>query len=212
MLNTAQDQDNQAQNRAELAQKSKENNLIAQAKRGEEAAFGQLYDLYFQKIYKFVYFRVNHKETAEDIAEEVFIKAWTSILHVKAESFGGWLYQIAKNKVIDHYRQKKLLIDLSEVEAILESEENVVDTVNTVMEQKVLMRLLKKLTPEQQIVIKLKFLEGLENDEISELISRSEGSIRVTQHRAVQKLQDLLNKELRILANNTNNKRINAEN
>jgi hypothetical protein len=56
MLNTAQDQDNQAQNRAELAQKSKENNLIAQAKRGEEAAFGQLYDLYFEKIYNLYIF------------------------------------------------------------------------------------------------------------------------------------------------------------
>jgi RNA polymerase sigma-70 factor, ECF subfamily len=187
-----------------------ENDLILAAKKGEEQAFGKLYDLYFERIFKFIYFRVSHKETAEDLTEDVFIKAWQRITHVKPESFSGWLYSISKNTVIDHYRQKKIMVDLQEIEGILESEQNVVEEANTVMEQKLFMDLLRKLTPEQQIVIKLKFIEGLENDEISELIARSEGSIRVTQHRAIAKLQELLNEQIKYSSEARKN--ANAEN
>jgi RNA polymerase sigma-70 factor (ECF subfamily) len=191
------------------------NALVLKAKQGDEKHFGKLYELYFDKIYRFIYFRVNHKETAEDLAEEVFVKAWSKIKHVKAESFGGWLYQIAKNQIIDHYRKSKTTVDISEVENILESDENVVESTNLIMEQITFLELLKQLTPEQQIIIKLKFIEDLDNAEIAELISKSEGSIRVVQHRAIQKLQQLLDKQiegnkLNHLTKNINNN-INAE-
>lgn len=174
-----------------------EQSVILQAKQGSEQAFGQLYDLYFDKIFKFIYFRVNHKEIAEDLTEEVFIKAWTNIRTVKEESFGGWLYQIAKNKVIDHYRQKKAVVDIEDIQNILESDQNLSDDANTAVERIIMMNCLKQLTPEQQIIIKLKFLEDMENSEISELISKSEGSIRVIQHRAILKLQELIKKQVK---------------
>ncbi len=166
--------------------------LVIQAKEGNEAAFSQLYDVYFDKIFKFIYFRVNHKEIAEDLTEQVFTRSWTRIASVQAESFGGWLYSIAKNALIDHYRSKKQTVDLEEVENILESDDNLSESANTVIERQLFLLLLKKLTPEQQIVIKLKFIEDLENSEIAELISKSEGSIRVIQHRAITKLQELI--------------------
>ena len=171
--------------------------MVQKAKLGDEKAFGELYELYFDRIFRFIYFRVNHKEIAEDLAEDAFIKAWTRIHHVKGASFGGWLYQIAKNTVIDHYRQKKTLVDLQEIENIIEYEQNIVEQTNMQIEQKRFMALLRQLTPEQQIVIKLKFLEDLENSEIAELIAKTEGSIRVIQHRAIQKLQELFNLELK---------------
>src|SRR5437899_2687904 len=116
-----------------------EKSVIQQAKQGNEQAFGQLYELYFEKIYKFIFFRVSHKEIDEDLAEEVFIKAWTSIKTVKEESFSGWLYQIAKNKVIDHYRQKKTIIDIEEIENVLESEHDLTADTNTMMDRKIFM-------------------------------------------------------------------------
>ena len=170
--------------------------LVLRAKKGEEDAFGELYDAYFEKIYRFVFFRVSHKEVAEDLTEEVFIKAWQKITTVKAESFGGWLYQIAKNRIIDHYRQEKSTVDLLEVENILESSDDLNHEVNQLMNQELFMELLKQLTPEQQIIIKLKFIEDLENPEIAELVAKSEGSIRVIQHRAIQKLQQLLDEHI----------------
>lgn len=173
--------------------------LVKKAKQGDEEAFGALYGRYFDRIYKFIYFRVNHKEAAEDLAEDVFVKAWTKIKHVKDNSFGGWIYQIAKNKIIDYYRQNKETVDIAEIEHILESSENIVDSTNLIMEQKTFLELLKKLSPEQQIIIKLKFIEDLDNSEISEMISKSEGSIRVIQHRAIQRLQELLDEHIKLI-------------
>lgn len=173
--------------------------VVIQAKQGSSEAFSELYEFYFDRIYKFIFFRVNHKEIAEDLAEDVFVKAWTRIKSVKEQSFGGWLYQITKNTVIDYYRQKKTTVDLQDVENILEYEHSIVDETNAQYEQKRLLDLIRKLTPDQQIVIKLKFLEELDNSEIAELISKSEGSIRVTQHRALQRLNELLIEQEQLL-------------
>ncbi len=165
--------------------------LVSKAKDGNAQAFSQLYDFYFDKIFKFIFYRVSHKETAEDLCEDVFVKAWTKIRNVGDDSFGGWLYSIAKNRIIDHYRQNKSTVDISEVENILEAEENIIENANLQFDQKILLDAVRKLPPEQQIVIQLKFIEGLENSEIAELIAKKEGAIRVLQHRAIQNLQKL---------------------
>lgn len=169
--------------------------LFDKAKKGEDAAFGEIYNLFFKKIYHFIFFRVGHKEIAEDLAEEVFLKAFTKIASVNEDSaFEGWLYQIARNLVIDYYRQKKSIVALEEIENTLEYETNIVDVVNLQEQQKVFLKLLKELGAEQQVVIKLKFLEDLENSEIAELLHKNEGAIRVIQHRAIIKLQELIKK------------------
>lgn len=166
--------------------------LLGRAKLGDAGALAEIYDLYFKKLYRFIFFRVGHKEVAEDLAEEVFLKAFTKIGDAGNGSLEGWLYQIARNLVIDYYRQKKLTINIEEVENTLEYESNVIDVVNLQQQQKVTLKLIKELNPEQQIVIKLKFFEDLDNAEIAELLHKSEGAIRVIQHRAVAKLQELI--------------------
>lgn len=169
--------------------------LLAKAKAGQEAAFGEIYNLYFKKIYQFIYYRVGHKEIAEDLAEEVFLKAFTKLNSVSEnKAFLGWLYQIARNQVIDYYREKKLIVALDEIENTLEYETNVIDIVNLEQQQKILLKLIKELAPEQQIVLKLKFFEDLETDEIAEMLHKNQGAIRVIQHRAIAKLQELLKK------------------
>jgi RNA polymerase sigma-70 factor (ECF subfamily) len=168
--------------------------LLAKAQKGEQAAFGEIYNLYFKKIYQFIYYRVSHKEIAEDLAEEVFLKAFTKLSSISQNSaFLGWLYQIARFQVIDYYREKKSTVALEEIENTLEYEANVVDFVNLQQQQKVLLKLIKELSPEQQIVLKLKFFEDLENIEIAAVMDKTEGAIRVIQHRAIAKLQELIN-------------------
>lgn len=167
--------------------------LISKAKQGEAAAFGEIYGLYFQRIYKFIFYRVSHKEIAEDLAEEVFLKAYAKMASIIEEgAFEGWLYQIARNKVIDHYREKKITIALEDVEHILEYESNVIDTISLGQDQKIALELLPHLTKEQQSVIKLKFFENLENSEIAGMLKKTEGAIRVIQHRAIIRLQELI--------------------
>ena len=177
------------QNNAEIGK------LASKAKAGDSAAFGQIYDLYFQKIYKFVYYRVGHKEIAEDLAEDVFIKAHAKIASLAQDNqFLGWLYQIARNAVIDYYRQKKLTVDLKDVENTLEYETNVVDLMSLEYQQAILLKLLKELGADQQAVIKMKFLEDLDNSEIAQIMETSESNIRVIQHRALTKLIELRKK------------------
>ncbi len=170
-------------------------NLQVRAKAGEQAAFGQIYDHFFKKIYTFIYYRVGHKEVAEDLAEDVFLKAFGKIAGMNKDgSLEAWLYQIARNRVIDYYREKKLTVPLEEVENTLEYETNVIDIVNLEHQQIIFLKLLKELGAEQQAVLKMKFLEDLSNSEIAELLNKNEGAIRVIQHRAITKLQELIKK------------------
>ena len=136
--------------------------LLAKAKKGDEAAFSEIYDLYFKKIYRFLYYRVSHKEIAEDLAEEVFLKALTKLSSITEDkAFEGWLYQIARNLVIDYYRQKKIDVSLDEVENTLAYESNLIDLASLQEQQKILLEILRELGTEQQTVVRLKFLEGL---------------------------------------------------
>lgn len=167
--------------------------LLAKAKAGNSGAFAEIYTLFFKKIYRFIYFRVGHKEIAEDLAEEVFLKAFTKLASITSNSsFEGWLYQIARNMVIDYYREKKTTVALDEIENTLEYETNLIDVVNLQQQQILALKFLKELTAEQQVVVKLKFFEDLTNGEISELLHKSEGAVRVIQHRAITKLSELI--------------------
>src|SRR5581483_4636796 len=89
--------------------------VLGKAKAGDQAALSEIYTLYFKKIYRFIFFRVGHKQVAEDLAEEVFLKAFTKLGSLdNDQSFTGWLYQISRNLVIDYYRQKKTTVALDE--------------------------------------------------------------------------------------------------
>lgn len=167
--------------------------LLEDAKSGKDSAFSKLYELYFDKIYRFAYFRVSHKEIAEDITEEVFIRAFTSLSSLdKASSFESWLYQIARNRIIDYYRSKKQLLPLDDLENTLQYETNTIDSVNLQFDQKIFLKALRDIPEEQQTIIRMKFYEDLTNTEIAEITGKTEGSIRVIQHRALVKLKEII--------------------
>jgi len=172
-------------------------NVFSKAKAGDSGAFGEIYNLFFQKIYRFVYFRTSHKETAEDLAEEIFLKAYGKIASLRdGDALEGWLYQIARNAIIDYYRQKKATVPIEELENTLEYEANIVDIANTDQNQKLILEALKQMPAEQQIVVKLKFFEQLDNAVIAEMIHKTEGALRVIQHRALKRLQELIDKRI----------------
>lgn len=169
------------------------------AQNGDREAFGFIYDHFSQKLYRFVFFRIGHKEIAEDILADTFIKAWLKLNHVTShKAFSSWLYQIAKNNVIDYYRIKKTTIDLNEIAEIIEDSTSPVDDTNLAIEQTLLLKLLDQLPQDQQLIIKYKFFEDLENIEIAQIMNKNEGTIRVLQHRAIAKLKELLNQKKRI--------------
>lgn len=167
-------------------------NILISAKSGQQEALADIYEAYFLRVYRFVFYRVSHKETAEDLTEEVFIKVFNSLKNLdKLEAFEGWLFQIARNLVIDYYRKKKQLVPLDSIENTLEYDTNVVEIINLQIEQSILIKLLKELNDEQQTIIKMKFFEELDNQTIAKILNKTEGAIRVIQHRAITRLKEI---------------------
>ncbi|OGE73746.1 MAG: hypothetical protein A3I07_03340 [Candidatus Doudnabacteria bacterium RIFCSPLOWO2_02_FULL_42_9] len=170
--------------------------IFKKAQSGDDEAFGLIYDHFAGKIYKFIFFRVSHTQVAEDILADTFIKGWQKLTQVNSPAaLSAWLYQIAKNNIIDYYRIKKDSVDLAEVENFLEDETDIVDEANLTIDQQKILVLIEELPEEQKQIIKYKFLEELENEEIAYITGKSEGAIRVIQHRAISKLKELLNKK-----------------
>lgn len=166
--------------------------ILTLAKAGEQDALADIYEAYYLRIYRFIFYRVSHKETAEDLTEDVFVKAFAGLKNLsQLDAFEGWLFQIARNLVIDYYRKKKQLVPLDAIENTLEYDTNVVDIINLKLEQSILIKILKELNDEQQTVIKMRFLEELDNTTIAKLLNKTEGSIRVIQHRAITKLKEI---------------------
>ncbi len=168
--------------------------ILQKAQNGDSEAFAMLYDHFADKIYRFIYFRVGHKEVAEDVLSDTFVKSWQKINQINTpQALSGWLYQIAKNNIIDYYRIKKDFVPLEDVEHFLEDAESAVDDLNSSFQQNKILKVLPQLPQEQQDVIKYKFFEDLSNEEIAYVMGKTEGAIRVIQHRAVNRLKEILN-------------------
>ncbi|MFA6136281.1 MAG: sigma-70 family RNA polymerase sigma factor [Candidatus Paceibacterota bacterium] len=180
-----------------LSKKENEKDLAERAIMGEAPAFGLLYDRYQPGIFRFIYLKVGHREEAEDLTHQVFLSAWQNINSFKDQGLpiSSWLYRIARNKVIDHYRTKKNLIDIEKVTEEVVVEEKAGEETIKKMEIEVVYQSLSKLTPDQQEIIILRFVEELSYEEISKIIGKNQGAIRVLQFRAIRKLKKMIGKK-----------------
>ncbi len=168
-----------------------ENELVRQAQAGDENAFARLYDAYLTRIYRYVYFRVTDEQTAEDVTSQVFLKAWESLerCQIGKSPFVAWLYRIAHNAVIDHYRTRKSTIGLEEVSLVhTGASEDLDDEIDKQFETRDLRLALQQLTGEQQQVLILKFISGLSTPEIARQMGKRPGAVRALQMRALQSL------------------------
>lgn len=167
--------------------------LVEKAKKGNREAFGELYLKYLDAIYRYVFFRVNQDaQTAEDLSEVVFFKAWQKIGDYidQGVSFRSWLYKIAHNTVIDHYRTEKKTTGFKE--ELINTNDNILEEFERKIETAVLMKAVNKLSDQQKQIITMKFIEGLSNKELSEVLNKKEESIRALQFRALKKLKEVL--------------------
>lgn len=177
-----------------------ETNLVECAVAGDANAFGELYLLHMDAIYRYVYYRVGETSDAEDLTEQVFLKAWEALPGYKQRGnpFTSWLYRIAHNAVVDHHRRQKPTVTMSSPEQVdWEGEqptslERVVEAVIKAEEATALAAAIAQLPEEQQQVIILRFVEGLRHAEVARVVGKSEGACRVIQHRALTALNQLL--------------------
>ncbi|MEK7680558.1 MAG: RNA polymerase sigma factor [Patescibacteria group bacterium] len=161
-------------------------------------AFAKLYDIYARRIYSFIYFKVSSVEEAEDITSEVFLKAWHYISEKKKiESFSGLLYRLARNSVVDLYRSRnktKNILSLDDVELGIQivGHERLSENFGQKLEKEKIVLALQKLKQEYREIITLRYVDELEMSEISQITGKGAIAMRVTLHRALKKLKDLL--------------------
>lgn len=169
--------------------------LIEQAKTDPEA-FGQLYELYVEKIYNYIYYRLGNHHDAEDLTAKVFYRALNHIAHYnnKGVPFAAWLYRIAHNLVVnwrrDHSRRQIVgLEDLDLSSDKLEGPQHAAERAN---ERELLLAAIQRLPRERQELLVLKFVERMSNAEIGQVLGRSEGAIKSLYHRTLVSLKELL--------------------
>ncbi len=171
-----------------------EQKLVERAKEGESSAFGLLYDYYLPKIYRFVLIKVGQREEAEDITHLTFLKAWESIdrYSYRGYSFGSWLYQIARNTIVDHYRGAQIQISLEDADEPESGEPRPGQQLDAAIEYDKVMLALGKLGALEQDVIIMRFVDDLPVRDVAEAIGKSEGAVKLIQHRAMKRLKESL--------------------
>jgi len=171
--------------------------LIQRAVNGDTDAFGSLYDMYVDRVYRHVYYRVGNVADAEDLTQEVFLRAWQAIGRYKKTSspFLAWLMRISHNLVVDFYRSKKDKTYLDSEIVANDSCSSPERVAEAHFDQQQLRRAMLQLPGEQQQVIMMRFIEGFPYAEIASSLGKSEGAIRVIMHRALKKMRHMLEEE-----------------
>ena len=171
--------------------------LIKGAVGGDAYAFGRLYDMYVDRMYRHIYYRVGNTEDTEDLTQQVFLRAWQAIGRYKKTSspFIAWLITIGHNLVIDFYRSKKDKVYLDSEVVANDSDSSPERVAETNFQQQQLRRAILQLPGTQQQVILMSFIEGFSCAEIAASLGKTEGAIRVIQHRALKKMRHILGEE-----------------
>lgn len=178
----------------------KEKFLYNQLKKQDREAFAEIYDLFVEPLYRFIYFKISDKEEAQDLTSEVFLKAWNSAQNkgeVVVSTLPAFLYRIARNTVIDHYRKKKN--DTSIEELVQNNDEPTNETdlgkeFDDNLDFATLETALHELKDEYREVIILRYMEDLSTTEIANILDKNKGAVRILQYRAQEALKKILGK------------------
>lgn len=177
-----------------MVKQTDEADLLRRAGRGDTGAFGALYERYLDTIYRYVYYRTGDVQDAEDLTETVFLKAWQAMggYRITGVPFRAWLFRIAHNSVVDHYRRRRLVEPLERHEQVGDGRSHLDDQVAANEQQRRLVTAVKQLSPLHQHVVVLRFVEELSHDEVAAVLNRTAAAVRVLQHRALKELHALL--------------------
>jgi RNA polymerase sigma-70 factor (ECF subfamily) len=165
--------------------------LVKKSQKGDSEAFAELYEHFVTPIYRYIFFKVK-KEDVEDLTETLFLKAWENIKKYKKKkktNFKSWIYRIAHNLVVDHYRLTREHSSLDPRIKETKREANPIDKADLNINNENLKLAISKLKKNYQQVLILKFINELSNEEISKILKKSEGSIRILQFRALKALK-----------------------
>ena len=177
----------------------KDHELIKKAQQGDPQAFGDLYECHAPVVFRYLYAHLDSRMDAEDLTGEVFLKAWQSLPKYmeRGVPFLAFLFRIARNALVDHYRQSNRLETKSpeDMDGYHPDENSApMEVVGNKMEHQQILRKLNKLRPDYQSVLTLRFISELSPEETAQAMNRSVGAVRVLQHRALIALRQELDK------------------
>lgn len=186
-----------------LISKLRENNNLSRLKSGDREAFIKAYDDFADDLYRFAYFKLGSEEEAKDLVSVIFLKTWNYIQTNSlkdSKTLRALLYKIARNAIIDHYRDKGLSSNISLEDApqaleVPDDSQNQEDLIDQKADLELIREKLMLLKDEYREVIIWRFIEDLSMDEIANITGKKKGNIRVLLHRALTALKELLEDE-----------------
>jgi len=157
--------------------------------------FAKIYDKYVESIYRFVFIKVNSSQVAEDLTSEVFLKSWEKFKQKQEDSIENpraYLYKVARNRVIDFYRERgqTTVISIEQEQIVLKSDEDLEKTQEKEMNLQKIQKALTELSSDYQDVIILRHIDGLPVKDIAKILDKSNGATRVMLHRAMEQLKE----------------------
>ena len=178
--------------------RASDNRILLRIQSGDAEAFAELYSEYIGKIYRFILFKVQTREEAEDLSAEVFLRAWQHLCQRQRPvySLRAFLYQVAKNIVIDFYRQRTQRGASVSTEQVAEvsdrKQQQIFLQVERSLELAAVERSLRHLKDEYKDVVLLRYVEELSVGEIAQIVGKSRGTVRVMLYRALRIIRELL--------------------
>ncbi|MDI6814611.1 MAG: sigma-70 family RNA polymerase sigma factor [Dehalococcoidales bacterium] len=171
-----------------------EQSLVRRAQQRDEAAFTQLYEAYFNKIYRYVALRIGDKTEAEDVTQQVFLNALQSIssFRWKGIPFSAWLFRIAHNQVVDYLRKQTKQATVPLDESLVSSDSNPQLVAEHKLDIEQLISATKRLTEAQREVISLRFASELPIAQVAKVMGKSQGAVKALQHSAIVALRKAL--------------------
>src|SRR5881275_1608586 len=169
--------------------------LVEQAQQGNREALEELYLIHFDRIYSYLHLSVGNRHDAEDLTTQTFLKMLEAIGRFRWQSapFSAWLFRIAHNLAMDHFRASRRWQPEEEVPEPPGSEEaSAEEEAMQAIGRQSLLELIEKLSPEQQQVLTLKFVFNFPNADVAKILDKTEGAIKSLQHRALASLQKQL--------------------
>ncbi len=172
--------------------------LVQRAQGGDAAAFGELYDRYVGEVHRYVAYRVASRALAEDLTSEAFTRALHRLetFQPQGRDVGAWLVTIARNLVADHYKSSRYRLELVTDDVTGSARPQLEDGPETLVLARLrtatLLDAVRRLRPEQQECIALRFLQGLSVTETGQVMGKNDAAVRQLQHRAVRSLGRLL--------------------
>ncbi len=164
--------------------------LIERARELDDAAWAAIYERHAEQVYAYIYYRLGDQHIAEDLAADVFVKA---VAGIKGYRYRGtpllaWLYRIAHNVTVDHRKSAQTRMQRTSTDA-LERVEEPRDELGQRDQRQDMLAAIRRLTPDQQQVVILRFYTGMSNAEVAQVIGKPEGAVKALQTRALRSLR-----------------------